>query len=229
MVVGTAHGAVIDFRSDAQSVIKVADRAYMLNGVGAVLPDVAGLDVYNPANGFRDVDFLFVPHEAWLRYSGGKLVADAAAEWISTSPNGAGYFESGFNPPGENSGLYAIRIRSDFDTFVGAELTFTYAADNYILAMYLNNDDTALTADNGAYIMNTYAFGEQTLVFSNLTINKGENWLFVYLANDHQDCPGPAGLIYTGSLTMPGARIPEPVSMSLLAVGAMGMLIRRKR
>ena len=231
MFAGTANAATVQvtFRSGDNGIM-VMQRPIPVFGVPSAAPTyptdfvVEGNVNYAPA-------VTVAPHTTWLQ----SLAYDPAAQWISVSQSGS--------TPGVQtmSGLYAIMIYDNItqDNMTGVSLDIWFTADNYVgghgmAMMYINGEDMADYYDwsdpanvNDMYDGKQLFRQEFEIHFSGLTMAPGKNWLFL----DATSFGGPAGVIFSGVVTIPvaDAPFPEPVSMSLLAVGAAGMLIRRKR
>jgi len=167
-------------------------------------------------------------HPLWLY----PLPANGNANWISTSAFGS-------TPDVDtNSGLYAIMLYDNQgnETIQGALVDLYFTADNFLggngaSALYFNGE--AVTAANNGLWGNfetaaLQLFKNQYDLHFSVDLTPGQNWLYL----DATSFFGPAGVIFAGEVnfaTVTSERIPEPVSMSLLAAGAVGLLIRRKR
>jgi len=146
------------------------------------------------------------------------LPADPEAHWINTGIGGTN----------EPSGLYAIRIFNP-TSFTEASLDLFYMVDDVLGALsdtevltasvYLNGEP--LTATNGQVAGSGDFLQQHQLSFTGLTLNPGENFLYLNATNLF----GLAGIIFSGTFTV----VPEPMSLSLLGLGASGLLFRRRR
>jgi len=211
--VGMAQGEVITFRS--------GDTA---GAAGTPDPNVTVLA--GPAGtGFTAltaIDFaaaqitpavIAPPNNYWIK----TLTADHDARWITTGIGGTN----------EPSGLYAIHFFNP--GFPEATLNLFYMVDDHLGALnggnvltaslYLNGEP--LTATNGDVAGTGDYLQQHELQFDGLTLLPGENWLYFNATN----IIGLSGIIFSGTLTL----VPEPTSLSLLGIGAVGLLRRRKR
>jgi len=177
------------------------------------------------------------PHRDWLQ----KLSVSNDAVWISVNERGS------MPDVDTNSGLYAIMIYNVGDDDIAlrtneqdgsfipirANVDLYFTADNFLggngmAALYFNGD--AVTEDDNGLWGNfetaaVQLFRNQYELHFYVDLQPGENWLYL----DATSFYGPAGVIFAGNMSFSYVGVPEPMSMSLLAVGAMGMLIRRKR
>ncbi|MCL2646151.1 MAG: PEP-CTERM sorting domain-containing protein [Phycisphaerales bacterium] len=211
--VGAAQGAVITLRSgDTTGAAGTPDPNV------TVLPGPAGTGFTSlTPTDFTDAQItpavIAPPNGFWIF----TLPADPDARWITTGIGGTD----------EPSGLYAIHFFNP--GFPEANLDLFYMVDDYLGAVsgstvltasvYLNGEP--LTATNGD-IAGTGDFLQQhELQFVDMPLLPGENWLYLNVTNTI----GLSGVIFSGTLTL----VPEPASLSLLGIGALGLLQRRKR
>ena len=151
------------------------------------------------------------PPAAWIK----TLPSDPAAAWINVT--GRGDVPAGQHEP---SGLYAVTIDNPRGRVSDATLTLRFAADNQLgrkdsgawatFPVYLNgvalSPDPSSDASTG---VQRFA-KEYTLRFSGLTLEAGENWLYLHAVNavDGGAAGGPGGVIFSGVFTPPPAETP---------------------
>jgi len=235
-VAGCYHRTVtttMGFYSDANDVWvmerPITYRTPLIRSAPLVKPDdfdVSDASRYHPA-------VEITPHREWLQ----ALPVSDFARWISVN-------ERGSDPNVDtNSGLYAIMLYNNelvddrgWDvTIAGVNVDLYFTADNFLggngmSALYFNGD-AVTEGDNGLWgnfeTAAVQLFKNQYDLHFSVDLTPGENWLYL----DATSFFGPAGVIFYGEFTYSQVEsyIPEPMSMSLLVVGAMGMLIRRKR
>jgi len=170
-------------------------------------------------------------HPEWLQ----SLSVSDAAQWVSVTKDGS---TDGIDTA---SGLYAIMINNnqqiDVETgkpqYVGAYVSLYFTADNFLggngmTALYFNG--APVTEDDNGLFGNfetaaVQLFKKEFELHFSVELQPGENWLYL----DATSFYGPAGVIFYGTVNYYYVEAPEPMSMSLLAMGAVGMLIRRKR
>jgi len=172
-------------------------------------------------------------NSSWLK---SENFFDTDAKWINVT--GVGTLPSGQHDP---SGLYAVKIDNKYGYTENVTLVLYYAVDNQLGwtspqgiktdAVYLNGEsiianlDTGFTEATGAGL-----FGRQLeLRFSGLTLEKGENWIYLNAANatNGAGSGGVSGIIFSGSFDF--TPVPEPVTMGLLGLGGLALLRRRTR
>ncbi len=160
------------------------------------------------------------------------LSTDSAAQWIGTNANAEGGGPSG----GGHSALYAI----DFvliNPFTTANLAFNGSADNTIgtvggdpnQGVYLNG--TAISGSSsstGNQIGYEFPLSRSDI---GLLLHQGTNTLYIYNANAAEGADtyaaygNPAGLLFSATITTNGiAAVPEPSSLTLVTVGAFGLI-----
>jgi len=154
------------------------------------------------------------------------LDADSDARWISTQAH------VGQTTEDMVSGLYAIKIINPSNSAVTATLDLYYMVDNYLgsrwypgnetAMVYLNDEPIVTYVQQAANEMYRY---QQELHLTGLTLTPGDNWLYINATNSGL----AAGVIFSGTMTTRPVDVPEPMTMSLLAVGAVGLFLRRKR
>ena len=223
LVAGSAQSAMVqiaEFRSGVDTVY-VLERPIPKLGSPSTPPSHPGdFDVFGPDSLYHEA-VVIAAHPDWRP----ALSVDDLAQWISVNENGA------VPSIDTASGLYAVMVyyNQTNDVITGIVLDLWFTADNYLgghgmSALYWNGEALDAPGDIIADAKQLFK-NEYYVQFVGLELQPGENWLYL----DATSFAGPAGVLFSGTLSAPDVDVPEPVSMGLLAAGAIGMILRRKR
>ena len=154
------------------------------------------------------------PNGAWLTPAA--FAPDTTARWISNSSTGASIEGA--------SALYAIDFTVTDWAVAAASITFNFSVDNQLGSgvnegLFLNG--TALSGSTtGGNFNAVYTFTRSDI--ASLLVN-GTNTLYI----NTTDVGGPAGLIF--SATISTVAVPEPGMVALLGLGLAGLGLARRR
>jgi hypothetical protein len=208
IMAGTAQGAIIEFQSDETVMVQPLP----FGGLKVLTEDDFNLKWFSPAA------VLNAPHPAWIA-----ALPNPMAKWLGVTrldgtPSGPGI-------PIAWTGLYMIKVYNDGMPTTGGSIDLVYSMDDYLEGVYLNGQK--ITPESGDLV--SPRSGEflavHSLTFSGLEFAHGWNYIYLHAVN----VEGPGGAIFSGTVTIPYVEIPEPMSMSLLTLGAAALLVRRKR
>jgi len=171
--------------------------------------------------------FITAPHNPesiqWIS----NLQSDTQAKWITSSAGG--------NQGAAPTALFAIDFNVQTQNITSAKITLAYAVDNLLgdsthEGLYLNGEAIIGSKspgegdpDNAPSLFNSQ---QGPITFDVLSlIETGNNTLFLNMVNSSNMNPGnPAGLIFSATVEV----IPEPTTLSLLAIGGLAMIRRKK-
>tara|TARA_R110000868_G_scaffold11751_13_gene57343 strand:- start:4950 stop:5729 length:780 start_codon:yes stop_codon:yes gene_type:complete len=171
------------------------------------------------------------PHGAWITaasFNANASTAAVPAQWISNSPSGA--LASGDNG---SSALYAIEFTITDAVVSAASIDFDFAVDNLLgttdpshgfpnAGLFLNGTALSGSTSGGGF---TPIFNFTRSDIAPLLVS-GTNTLYINVT----DVGGPAGLIFSTTITTEGSTsvaVPEPGLIAMFALGIFGLGVGR--
>ena len=221
-------------------------------GFGIIVPTGSSDPVFDLAK--LEPAFVLNPtHPYWMDPSDpANWNGDTRARWIGTTANGGVVGDINDRSQDRLSGMYAIKIENPGEAgyatldlwfradnslgwptdnaelgIFGQGLFAPYASSGYLgtPALYINGEpvvDCEYVLDVSGDRVGEYKAGiNGHVLFSGLYLEKGDNWLYFNVGN----YGGASGLLFSGVVTM----VPEPMTMSLLAMGGLALLRRKRR